>query len=59
MALTAKVFLHEWAHYRYGVFEEYGYSGDSQVPYSYINIDGQRQVTGCNDTEIPGVLAAK
>ena len=52
-----KVLIHEWAHYRYGVFEEYGYPDDTQFPYSYINANGERRLTGCNDTEIPGILS--
>jgi hypothetical protein len=28
---TDKLFVHEWAKLRYGVFEEHGYPGDSQV----------------------------
>lgn len=30
-----KVFVHEWAKLRYGVFEEYGYPGDDQYPLFY------------------------
>ncbi|KAI9559825.1 hypothetical protein GHT06_013832 [Daphnia sinensis] len=30
-----KVFVHEWAHYRYGVFEEYGTRGNAQFPLFY------------------------
>ncbi|XP_057365310.1 calcium-activated chloride channel regulator 4-like [Daphnia carinata] len=30
-----KVFVHEWAHYRYGVFDEYGTPGDTDYPYFY------------------------
>ena len=26
---------HEWAHLRYGVFEEYGYPGDAAYPLFY------------------------
>ena len=32
---VGKVFVHEWAHYRYGVFDEYGRPGDSQFPLFY------------------------
>ena len=28
-------FVHEWAKYRYGVFEEYGYPGDEKFPMFY------------------------
>jgi len=54
----AKVLIHEWAHYRYGVFEEYGFTSeqypDDTFPYSFVNTKGQSQITGCNDTEIAG-----
>ena len=30
-----QVFVHEWAKYRYGVFEEYGYPGDNKYPMFY------------------------
>ncbi len=29
------VFVHEWAKFRYGVFEEYGYPGDPIYPLFY------------------------
>ena len=32
---TKKVFVHEWAKLRYGVFEEFGYPGDKQYPLFY------------------------
>jgi len=31
-SLLEKVFVHEFAKLRYGVFEEFGYPGDSQYP---------------------------
>ncbi|XP_065582980.1 calcium-activated chloride channel regulator 1-like [Artemia franciscana] len=31
-----KAFIHEWAHFRWGVFEEYGFPGDSRFPYFYF-----------------------
>jgi hypothetical protein len=44
---TDKLFVHEWAKLRYGVFEEHGYPGDSQVrnptisfSSSYIDAEG-------------------
>jgi hypothetical protein len=30
-----KVFVHEWAHYRYGVFDEYGTAKSSKYPLFY------------------------
>ncbi len=26
------IFVHEWAHLRYGVFDEHGYPGDENYP---------------------------
>ena len=31
-----KHFIHEWAHYRYGVFDEYGIPGDPKYPTFYM-----------------------
>ena len=35
MSFTEKVFVHEWSHLRYGVFDEYGYQGDTKYPLFY------------------------
>ncbi|XP_077547780.1 calcium-activated chloride channel regulator 1-like [Haemaphysalis longicornis] len=32
---AAYVFVHEWAHFRYGVFDEYGSPSDSKYPLTY------------------------
>ncbi|XP_077497496.1 uncharacterized protein LOC144108090 [Amblyomma americanum] len=32
---AAYVFVHEWAHFRYGVFDEYGSLNDSRHPFTY------------------------
>ncbi|XP_077547802.1 calcium-activated chloride channel regulator family member 3-like [Haemaphysalis longicornis] len=32
---TAYMFVHQWAHYRYGVFDEYGIPGDKRYPLIY------------------------
>ena len=56
--------LHEWAHYRYGVFEEYGYPDleyDLEIErfsHFFRNTKGHLQVTSCNDTEIIGQLVS-
>ncbi len=34
-SLAGNVFVHEWAKFRYGVFEEYGYPGDELYPLFY------------------------
>lgn len=33
----AYVFVHEWAHYRYGVFDEYGSRDDDEYPLTYCH----------------------
>jgi uncharacterized protein YegL len=47
-----QVFVHEWAKYRYGVFEEHGYPGDQQYPMFYIKkiwtINGEENVLSPN-----------
>uniref|UniRef100_A0A6M2CHG6 Putative calcium activated chlorine channel n=1 Tax=Rhipicephalus microplus TaxID=6941 RepID=A0A6M2CHG6_RHIMP len=35
----AYVMVHEWAHYRYGVFDEYGSKDDSRFPLTYCHGD--------------------
>jgi uncharacterized protein YegL len=34
---VGQTFVHEWAKYRYGIFEEFGYPGDDQYPMFYVN----------------------
>lgn len=48
--------VHEWAHYRWGVFEEYGYPEDNLYPYFYKDPWDNWIPTGCNSSEIPGEL---
>ncbi|XP_064482495.1 calcium-activated chloride channel regulator 1-like [Ornithodoros turicata] len=43
-----QVMTHEWAHFRYGVFDEYGSPGDSQYPSMYFR-DGQKKPNVCSD----------
>ncbi|UYV76178.1 hypothetical protein LAZ67_13002946 [Cordylochernes scorpioides] len=43
--------VHEWAHLRYGVFDEYGIPGDSQYPAFYFEKNGENKTmrpTTCN-----------
>ncbi|XP_075729228.1 calcium-activated chloride channel regulator 2 [Rhipicephalus microplus] len=35
----AYVFVHEWAHYRYGVFDEHGWRDDEKYPLTYCEED--------------------
>lgn len=54
--VKAKALLHQWAQFRYGVFEEYGFSGDNLLPYFYRHPDGYDAVTSSNDTVVEGSL---
>ena len=51
---TGKVFTHEWAKYRYGVFEEYGYPGDDRYPMFYYDRYGELVPNYCTDTALQG-----
>ncbi|XP_077497497.1 calcium-activated chloride channel regulator family member 3-like [Amblyomma americanum] len=39
---AAYVFVHEWAHFRYGVFDEYGSLNDSRHPFTYCRNEKRR-----------------
>ncbi|XP_077496432.1 calcium-activated chloride channel regulator 1-like [Amblyomma americanum] len=43
----AYVLVHEWAHYRYGVFDEYGTQGDQEFPLTYCR-DGKVRLNSCS-----------
>jgi len=54
--------VHEFAHLRYGVFEEYGYADEREdyedlFPYAYTSPFGYQKVTICNNTEIKGNIS--
>jgi hypothetical protein len=51
--VLAKLFVREWAKFRYGVFDEHGFSGDLMYPAHFVR-DGRVLPTGTTD-----VLAAK
>ncbi|XP_077547787.1 calcium-activated chloride channel regulator 1-like [Haemaphysalis longicornis] len=44
---TAYVFVHEWAHLRYGVFDEFGSLGDAAYPPLYCQ-NGSVWLNGCS-----------
>jgi Mg-chelatase subunit ChlD len=46
-----QVFVHEWAKYRYGVYEEHGYPGDEKYPMFYIKTSWT--VNGEESTLVP------
>ncbi|XP_064480347.1 calcium-activated chloride channel regulator 1-like [Ornithodoros turicata] len=43
-----QVMTHEWAHFRYGVFDEFGSPGDAKYPSTYIR-DGQNKQNVCSE----------
>ncbi|XP_077547782.1 calcium-activated chloride channel regulator 1-like [Haemaphysalis longicornis] len=44
----AYVFVHEWAHFRYGVFDEYGSLGDKKYPLTYCH-KGMVRLNACSE----------
>ncbi|XP_072140572.1 calcium-activated chloride channel regulator 1-like isoform X2 [Dermacentor andersoni] len=44
---AAYTFVHEWAHLRYGVFDEYGTRGDDSFPETYC-VDGKVRLNACS-----------
>nr|XP_054923963.1 calcium-activated chloride channel regulator 1-like [Dermacentor andersoni] len=44
---AAYTFVHEWAHLRYGVFDEYGTRGDDSFPETYC-VDGEVRLSACS-----------
>ena len=61
LIFSEKLFVHEFAKLRYGVFEEHGYPGDSQFPMFYYEnsyVDGQLVSTltpnFCTDVPLDG-----
>ncbi|XP_077546581.1 calcium-activated chloride channel regulator 4-like [Haemaphysalis longicornis] len=43
----AYVFVHEWAHFRYGVFDEHGYLNDDTYPITYCH-QGKVRLNSCS-----------
>ncbi|XP_076373850.1 calcium-activated chloride channel regulator 1-like isoform X2 [Tachypleus tridentatus] len=49
-----KIFVHEWAHYRYGIFDEHGFPDDPLYPL-YYGIPGRKskaQATDCANNQV-------
>ncbi|XP_037081541.1 calcium-activated chloride channel regulator family member 3-like [Pollicipes pollicipes] len=53
----ARVLVHEWARYRWGVFEETGYPGDRLYPSFYQESVGRWRPSGCSNAPVAGVTA--
>lgn len=49
----SKVFVHEWAKLRYGIFDEHGYADDPLYP-NYYKVNGQVVPTGTSNVPISG-----
>ncbi|XP_049513416.1 calcium-activated chloride channel regulator 1-like [Dermacentor silvarum] len=43
----AYIFVHQWAHFRYGVFDEHGCHGDNQYPLTYCH-SGKVKLNACS-----------
>lgn len=43
-----KVIVHEWSHFRYGVFDEYAYKSIEHNQEFYINSKGEIEATRCS-----------
>ncbi|XP_037082326.1 calcium-activated chloride channel regulator 4-like [Pollicipes pollicipes] len=53
----AAALVHEWAKYRWGVFEELGYAEDPLYPSFYQQTAGQWRPTGCSDGAVAGSVS--
>ena len=53
---AGRVLVHEWAKYRWGVYEETGYAGDRLYP-SFHRASAERWTpTGCSNRPVSGVV---
>ena len=50
----AKLFVHEWMKLRYGIFDEFGFTGDSMYP-NYFHHNGQILPTGTSNVPLKGL----
>ncbi|XP_077495939.1 calcium-activated chloride channel regulator 3A-1-like [Amblyomma americanum] len=44
----AYMFVHQWAHFRYGVFDEFGSPDDNRYPWTYCQ-DGKVKLNACSE----------
>ena len=51
----SKMFVKEWAKFRYGIFDEFGFSGDQLYPNFYYDHQGQIVPTGASNVKLEGV----
>ncbi len=49
----ARIFVHEWAKFRYGIFDEFGYAGDKIYP-NFYKVNDQILPTGSSDVALKG-----
>ncbi|CAG7818395.1 unnamed protein product [Allacma fusca] len=50
---TERAFVHEWAKYRYGIFEEIGFTNDPIYPVNYTE-NNERKPTACSNSPLRG-----
>ena len=56
-SLAGRVLVHEWAKYRWGVFEEAGYAEDPLYPSFYRRTADQWRPAGCSDAAVAGTVS--
>ncbi|KAG1668358.1 Calcium-activated chloride channel regulator 1 [Nymphon striatum] len=54
LEMKAKDIVHQWAHLRFGVFDEIGYVGDELYPTLYVNSSSDFVPTGCSNVSVSG-----
>ena len=54
----AKTFVKEWAKYRYGVFDEHGFLGDSLYP-NFYKVQGKFLPTGSSNIPVKGTWVSR
>ncbi|KAG1657273.1 Calcium-activated chloride channel regulator 1 [Nymphon striatum] len=54
LLIKGKEMIHQWAHLRFGVFDEFGYVGDELYPPFYLNETAESVPTGCSNIPVVG-----
>ena len=54
----AKTFVKEWAKFRYGVFDEHGFTGDTLYP-NFYKVQGKFLPTGSSNLPVKGVWVSR
>ncbi|MPD02053.1 hypothetical protein E2C01_097608 [Portunus trituberculatus] len=56
---AGNVLVHEWAKFRWGVFEEYGHLHDAIFPQVYRDDNNTATPTYCTDTQLEGTMVGR